>query len=94
MKICTNAVGHNYEVIVGSRRGNVVTALCSYCGQSISIELKDRVLLQGDLYGRILIAKQTVQGPLADFLKELDLEVANLKTDMISTRSELLGGKT
>ncbi len=46
----------------------------------------------GDLHGRILIAKQTVQGPLADFLKELDLEVANLKTDMISARSELLGG--
>ena len=43
MKICTNAVGHNYEVIVGSRRGNVVTALCSYCGQSILIELKDGV---------------------------------------------------
>ena len=45
MKICTNAVEHrhNYEVIVGSRRGNVVTALCSYCGQSILIELKDGV---------------------------------------------------
>ena len=43
MKICTNAVGHNYEVIVGSRRLNVITVLCSYCGQSIPIELKDRI---------------------------------------------------
>ncbi len=47
MKMCTNAVGHNYEVIVGSRRLNVVTALCSYCGKSISIELKDRIPLEG-----------------------------------------------
>ena len=94
MKVCTNAAGHNYQVIVGSRQLSVITALCSYCGQSIPIELKDRVLLQGDLHGRILIAKRIVQGPLADFLKELNLEVVNLKTDMISARSELLGGST
>jgi len=46
------------------------------------------------LYGYLTISKKAAKGPWDDFLKALDYELEGLKQDLISARSELLGGST